>query len=623
MHPSGRRSLWFSLGFFFLASSSAILGYYKIFTGFAEWDDEGTLMMCVRQLLTGGTLYENIHTGYGPVYYYFNWFVRTLTFTPVTHDVTRLTSVVVWTICAIACAWIVWRVGRSLAVALVTHVLAFRMLAFFVNEPGHPQELCILLIIALAASGLALPSDRLRPLAILSAGVLPAALLLVKINIGIFAIAAVTIAIVCHLPRHPLVTIARYLTATGAIALPFLLMRTHFDDPTEIAYAVAAAAGAAAIFAVAGNSEPLISFRECALAVAAFVCTAALVLGVLLLHGATPPVILSSLVLQHVQLSVKQANWYLSLGLSPLWIVWALAGLAAAIFAARNRERNIFPVAAIVGAIVGALGLLLGALGTFQLVGMMTPFCWMLMLRSQDDRPRMAYARTLLASVVTLQTLYAYPIAGSQGPFTCVLLIVAAGILLADGLRALAPRFRESGFVKALAVVVVACALLAYPAQTWRARKVYAAQVPLNLPGASRIHVDQAEAETFQWLTRELKRNCDTFAGYPGLPSFYFWTGLPMPGPAKAPPGPLNADAWTLLLTPDQQRPIVNEFARHPNACVVYHPSGLLFWDKGVIDERSLPLAAFIQDNFKTVSVMGDYQFQVRKDRVWTAPTPR
>ena len=43
-----------------LTIPAAFLAYYRIFAVFTEWDDEGTLMMTVRQFLSGGTLYENI-----------------------------------------------------------------------------------------------------------------------------------------------------------------------------------------------------------------------------------------------------------------------------------------------------------------------------------------------------------------------------------------------------------------------------------------------------------------------------------------------------------------------------------------------------------------------------------
>ncbi len=96
-----------------------------------------------------------------------------------------------------------------------------------------------------------------------------------------------------------------------------------------------------------------------------------------------------------------------------------------------------------------------------------------------------------------------------------------------------------------------------------------------------------------------------------------------MPGPSDKPPGPLNADAWTLLLSPAQQQSIVAEFAQHPNGCVIYHPSGVAFWNPTGADERSLPLVDYVRKNFRTVGQVGDYQFQIRNERVWNASVPR
>ena len=604
-----RRTLGFWLGLGFLAVWSAILAYYRIFTGFAEWDDEGTLMMCVRQYLSGGTLYETVRSGYGPVYYFFNWLIRTLTFTGVSHDVTRSTSMVIWTVCAMACAWIVWRLGRSLTAALLTHVVAFRALAFFTNEPGHPQELCIILLIALAASGLAAGSDKLRRAAAVLAGALPAALLLVKINIGIFAVLAVALAILYHTPQVRLVRIARYLAGAASVVLPFLLMRAHLNDPLEIAYCVAVTAGMAALLAGVVKPVPVFSLADCAIAVTAFAVTCAVVLGVLLVQGVAPFTILTSLVLQHVQLSVKQGNWYMSMGLDRAWIAWALVSPVLALFLARRRERQLPPL---VVAAFSILAFVVAAIGTNRVVGMVTPFCWIVAYR-----PGASYARTLLATLATLQTLYAYPLAGSQAPFITVLLIVVAGVCLADALAELPVSLREGTLARTTGVAVVLLALLAYPAQAWRARQVYLSQTPLDLPGASRIRMAPDEVAVFQWLVRQLKQHCDTFVGYPGIPSLYFWTGKPMPGPLQTPPGPLNADAWTLLLTPAQQQSIVDEFAQHANGCVVYHPSGVLFWNRNGNDESPLPLVNFIQHNFRTVGAIGDYQFQVRNSRAF------
>jgi hypothetical protein len=91
------------------------------------------------------------------------------------------------------------RLTRSLLLASFTHVLTFLGLSFFRNEPGHPQELCILLMMALVASGIASALPRSRLPSMFCLGALPAALLLIKVNIGVFMILAVALAVLSHL----------------------------------------------------------------------------------------------------------------------------------------------------------------------------------------------------------------------------------------------------------------------------------------------------------------------------------------------------------------------------------------------------------------------------------------
>ena len=123
-----------------LSCLAAVVAYYGMFIGFSVYDDEGTMMILVKQYLTGHRLYDEIWSSYGPIYYSFNWFVRIVSATAVSHNTTRITSVVWWVLSALLCFWIVFRLTNSVALAAVAHLITFRELAFFRNEPGHPQE---------------------------------------------------------------------------------------------------------------------------------------------------------------------------------------------------------------------------------------------------------------------------------------------------------------------------------------------------------------------------------------------------------------------------------------------------------------------------------------------------
>ena len=115
------------------------------------------------------------------------------------------------------------------------------------------------------------------------------------------------------------------------------------------------------------------------------------------------------------------------------------------------------------------------------------------------------------------------------------------------------------------------------------------------------------EAAEYRWLVRNLLGNCDHFIGYPGLPSLNFWTG-------KSGPGSFWEADW-LYDTAEEQRGVIRDLERFPNACVIYDPELVKFWNRGNMDLSGLPLVRYIEAGFKTVGGKGDYSFMVRKER--------
>jgi hypothetical protein len=405
-------------------------------------------------------------------------------------------------------------------------------------------------------------------------------------------------------------------------------MRTHLHDPAAQAYCFVVTASVAGILAAAAGSVPkgVVSFRECLAAAAGFAVTFTLVLLILVWQGVPMQATLDMLVLDHVRINVSQGFWYVGVVLGRIWMVWAIAGTVVAILISRAMHRQPESVAGLLApfrVLFGAIGLLAAAYVPAILLGFVTPFCWLLMCPPAPSAPRQTHARILLCTVAAVQTLYAYPIAGSQTHFLRILLVVVAAVSLVDGLHSLrqpALLSMARTFARPAAAVTLAAVALAYPVSAYRARHFYASLTPLNMPGAERIHLQQAEADSYQWLVPRLRQNCDTFVGLPGIPSLYFWTGKPLPGSLHRPPGPLNFDNWMYTFSSAQQQAIVDDFSRHPDACAVYHPSGVDFWNRGKLDVRQWPLANYILTHFKTVGQAGDYQFMIRNERQLLTP---
>lgn len=622
---AAKTALWFAI----LTIPAAIAAYYRIFSGFAEWDDEGTLMMTVRQYLNGARLYEEIYSGYGPVYYFYNSLLRSVVGIALNHNAVRITSAAVVVACSLLGAWMVLRLTRSLAAASVAHILVFRALVFFGNEPGHPQELCMLLLLGLAASGM--PSKlRTRQLALAAGGALAAALLLIKINIGIFAILAIALALLVQTPHLWFWRAMKWAAGAGALLLPFALMRAHLNDPAAQAYCFVITASIAGLLAAAAGLADVDppSWRECTAAAAGFAVTFGLVLLGLVWQGVPFGATLNMLVLENIRINVNQRFWYTAVELGRVWIAWALAGLGASIVVSRALLRgdgNVYRILAPFQILFGGAGLLISLFVPTLLLGFVTPFCWLLLCHRAVASPWQSHARILLCATTVLQTLYAYPIAGSQTYFLRVLLMLVAVILLFDGLHYLPrterPALAIRRFGRPASAVTLALCALAYPLFAYRAKRLYASLTPLDMPGAERIHVEKEEAEDYRWLVDHLRQHCDTFVGLPGIPSLYFWTGKPSPGMVHRPPGTLNYDNWMYTFSSGQQEAIVDDLSRHPNACAVYHPSGVDFWNRGKLDVRGWPLANYILTQFKTIGRTGDYQFMIRNERQLELPS--
>jgi hypothetical protein len=589
---------------------TGIAAYFTMLTRFMAWDDEGALMLPVKQYLEGMKLYQDVFSVYGPVYFFYSAALRFLTGTPVTHDVTRTSSVLPWLAASLLCAWIVWRLTKSIVAAAIGLSCVSLIAAFFKKEPGHPQELVLTLLFLFAAFPLFADVRRRRTLLMFALGSLAAALMLIKVNVGALLVAALALALIAHRPTGGVWKLAGIAVAAGCAVLPAGLMWNHLDSSWAQTYWVIATASIAAASYYLLNSTRAIrlSLRDILWAVAGLILTAAAVFCVLAAQHVSFDVVLESLVFLPSRIYTQDRNRYLPHRIPAACALLGLAGAAVAVYAVRTRRplhlfKAVFSIAAVALFLLGA-----------DLLPVVAPFAWLVLCHANDeDRDAQEFPRTVLCSLAVIQTLYAYPIYGSQGDLIQCLLLTVVAICAGDSLYWLLAKSQGPAWLAPNARVLATAALLALTALNayvaLHRYRNYSSLPALDLPGARRLHVEPDQKREFTDVARNIKRTCDVFEALPGLPSFNFWTGeFPVTG--------FNNNVWMLHITPERQQQIVRALETHPKACFVYNPELDAFWNPGKVDQSRLPLIQYMHRNFRPELAVGEYQ-------IWTRDEPR
>jgi hypothetical protein len=586
---------WFPIILVVLLSSAT--AWWHIFSLMAPYDDEGTLICSIQHYLDGHVLYDRFPSAYGPLYFAYQSAPHILTGAAVTNDSVRMISVASWAAAALLVFVLVYRFTGSLALALVAHLAGFWTLAFIAFEPAHPQEICILLLLAIP-----LAASAGRPAAISWFGVLIAAMALSKFNLAIFVgVALIVVFTLTHL-RNSYGRVVAMAVAIGALVLPFVLMEARLTKPWAMRYALMIFFSLlAAILAAARNRIEAISFRHFSLGVVSCVISGGLIASFVMTRGSTVSGMLQSLVLW--PRSHFAQSWYLPLAVWPVMVIWAAASVPLAWLASRGRlPQSFIVVLKLMLALLICANIALQHFGA--IVGAVTPLLWLVAVPPATQPVRNDLLRPLLAVMGVLQVLYAYPVAGSQSAFVDVLFIVIAALCLWDILPMLALAPAAARVVPAAAAGLV---ITAYAWTAYQAFNHYESLQPLGLPGAERVHIAPTMVNALRRL-QVAARPCSMLVSMPALLSLNLFSGKP------APEGMLSsfANAWFLLLSDSEQTAVIRELAAQPHPCAVYNPAIVKIFTLGG-ELPSTPLVRYILDYFHTEFEVDGYRFMTPK----------
>lgn len=591
---------WFVLLLCVLTAAAAPVAYFTLFaqTPFL-YDDEGYFLVSIKLVAAGQRLYDDVASGYGPVYY--------LAFVPLSkllggigHDDGRWIVLVLWLAGSWTSAVAVLRLTGSVLVAGIAFALTFKICAALGAEPMNPAALLNLLLLGMVVCA-TFVGPKSKALVVLAVLVMLAGL--IKINVGAFAGIALLFALLAGSSQ-----VRRRTYWVGGFVLlalfPAFLLAGDLGK-TKAYMVLVVLSGVGVVVAAAAGPRPRPALHETWLRlVAALVGTAAAVaLLTMLAFGSTP----NGLWQGTVRLAFNSGEVFtifkpvtlrvtlLALALIPIVLRRLRAGTEAPLW------ESLVRLAA--GAILIAdvlWGFEFGGHG-FEEIEWLLPVAWLVAL--PDPRAshagQLRFARIFVAALAVTESLYAYPVAGTQRAFASVHIVAVGAICLADGARMLAPwleRFDRN--VTREARLALAAALLALVVWTaslgelrW-VRMVYNAELSVDAPGTNRLRADDDFIDRVRWV-RKHTTQCSTFIPIIGLNSMYLWT--------EKPPPAFMQQNWPASMSQARQARIVQSLRDDPRVCVLVNINAARFWTRGYKLPPG-PLVDFARTQFRQVA---------------------
>lgn len=617
-----------------VALIASVAAYFALFSQFAYYDDEGTLLVTVKAFAGGDTLYRDVYSIYGPFYYELFGGFFAVTGLDVTTEASRSIVLILWVASSLLLGFAAHRLSGRLALGVVGTGAAFGALYVLQGEPMHPQGLCILLLAAFAF--LATLGPGRRPLWLgAGAGALLAALILTKVNLGAFAVAAVALAAVLAVEglrrRRWLVA----LVLLGFLALPFFVMARDLSEGWVRELVLIEMMATAAVMV---SAEPFRQRHEADAddgsttrwvlgAGVGFACVSAAILVAIFLTGPSVSDVWDGVITQAVRVRDVLITPLLFPGAA---IDWALVAFAVAVLVSRLRPTFDTRASLCSGLLRGLAGLtILLTIAHIVPIGFnptsQNPIVLPMLLawvaavppRGAEEPTYKRFLRVLLPALAIGQTLQVYPVAGSQMGIAAATFVPAAVLCLDDALTELRAWSEARGVVALRRFGIVATVLAAALAVQFTVDSIlrpavtnvlaYDDRESMPFAGAGALHLSAEEVERYSRLVDLIhSHRCSTFIGYPNLDSLYLWSGIEAP-PPKAP------GAWINALDDESQQRVVDEMKASPRPCAIRSDEQAEAWLHGSPPPLDAPLVDYIFNDFRPVAEVDQFTFMLPK----------
>jgi hypothetical protein len=606
----GLRNNWRKVvAFGLLMVTLFVIGYWRMFTQFMAYDDEGCFLWSLSTYCSDGGLYDRVQSWYGPFFFTFNHLLHGLAGLNFTHDNGRLLTLLYWCGTVAVCGLVSWKQTRSLWAGLASTALTFVCLITVVREPMHPSGF-VTLAAALAVLGGGTAVHRGRPVAFAAIVALAGtAAVLSKINVGAFFLMAAGTWVAINSQVAARSRTAALATALACAVVPLLLMRGQWPSPWVTAYVLVFACGALALTgALHAARQPEHGIQSGMLGLAIALVIAGVVLVAASIHGTSWVGLWKGVVAAptgFAQVHYVPLNW--PAGARELAI---LQLLAAAAYYFRPRAAWVLPA-------IGALRIAAGGWFFTWVVFSSEPtslqnFCfsygpslaWLMAVPLTSSVPTAAdRARLWLAWVFIWQTLQAFPVPGSQigwGSFLWVPLFVAgwheAVIFWAGRLQIAA---RAAPMVAGFVLLAVATFAL-WPVGSVGYRH-FTMNEPLGLPGSSRLRLGNNIASDLRILQQNARAHGGMLFTYPLMLSLNLWTGHRPPVVPRSTP-----EAY--------ERALFDQLERDPRAVLVVNR----YWiELTLLQGKTQPetLFRYFNEHFMRVLQVDSFELWVHRGR--------
>jgi hypothetical protein len=617
---TARKLIFFALGIAALACATAYRGFLELFSVTTFYDDTGYMLSLIKGFNEHGHLYQATFSQYGPFYSELYYFVCGVLGVPITHDGIRWVVLIFWVFSSIAGAILAFRLTGRIWIALLAQALSFHVLESLVGEPGHPLSLVIACFGCLALCLTGGKSEQLKFWQPIAIGTLLGALLMTKINLGIFALAALGTALIYRSPLDMWGKVLR-----GAAALLFasmvLLIRTGWPVEVRTYFTLLFICSLLSVLISARGQtfDWRTSSRLGLWTLAALLLTCALSLSGAFLTGSGWADLIDGLITNPMRLATVFVDVP---AIGPLTATSAVVGLLLAV--AWRFTSRAFPLHSdwitfglrLFFLVLVIVWLAKSSQSFIPVLPFLCPFLWIAALpldsASRDSNmPAGQFAQLSIVLLAVGQILGLYPVSGAQlgvpiylGSL-CVLFAVAG--LLTDLKASARDLFTLRRVAATAAIAGLAIVVLGLSGRVLRlATARYDRFTSLNLPGAKLLRTDEATAATYRFLAENLRGCRPSFLTIPGMNSLYSWS-------ERETPTGFNVTMNFALLSAAQQNAMVTVGGTCQPIAAVLNRRILNFWIRGTF-KPSGPLLDFVIKECRSVGRVNNYELMTLRN---------